>query len=253
MSSSTDTTIHDARRDAGLPEPRPRIYAAFASYKGIPVEEAQERVCAAELTQAGYDVGIAIVPGVALLDFARNELFKQAVLAACEWTLFMDDDARIAARSMREMLDLDMPVLSAPVQMRTESRAPNVAWNGQPVTHPNGLQTLDCAVTGLGAVLVRRDAMERIWEHYQHLHYRSPYDGKRTLALFSSTLVPAVELNPEDTSGENILQGDDLIFSWRIRQAGLKIRAYMQATTQHADLPPYCLAHDERYFRKPAP
>lgn len=232
---------------------RPRIFAAFASYKGISQEEARERVCAAELEQAGYDVGIAIVAGVALLDFARNELLKQSQLLGCAFTLFMDDDARIAARSIRQMLELNLPVLSAPVQMRSDGNKPNVGWHGksQPVTHADGLQTLECLQTGLGAVLMTREAVETLCSHYETLHYRSPYDGKRTLAIFSSTLVPAVEINPDDASGDNLLLGDDLIFSWRLRQAGLTIRAFMQATTQHADLPTYCFADDARYFRRP--
>jgi hypothetical protein len=226
------------------------IIVLVPSYRGITNEEALERASAKDLESAGHKVGAVVVRKVALLDFARNELLKQGRLLSTDYLLWLDDDARVEARTIRNMLDLDLPVVAAPVQMRGEAGAPNVAMISQPFTHPNGLQTVECSWLGLGCVLMKREAVEQVWNRWKGLHYRSPADGKPTLNLFGSTLVPADELDPSDKSGDQILLGDDLIFSWRMRQAGLTLRALLQAVTQHADLPRYCLAEDERWFRR---
>ena len=214
--------------------------------------EILERASAKELEAAGHSVGCVVVRRVALLDSARNELLKQGRLLRPDFIVWLDDDARVEARTIRDMLSLDLPVLAAPVQMRGGQGMPNVKIIAPPVAHANGLQTVECAWLGLGCVLMRMDAVDRVWEHFSHMHYRSPADGKRSLHLFGSTLVPVKELDPDDTTDDNVLLGDDLIFSYRMRQAGLTLRALVQAVTQHADLPRYCLAEDERFFKRPA-
>jgi hypothetical protein len=221
------------------------------SYKGISDAEVLERASAADLEAAGHRVNSVVVRRVALLDVARNELFKQGRRLATDYVLWLDDDARVEARTIRTMLLLDLDVVAAPVQMRGDARAPNISIVSQPVTHPSGLQTVECSYLGLGCVLMKRSAVNRIWDYWvSERHYRSPADGKLSVELFGSTLLPVAGIDPTDTSGDRVLLGDDLIFSWRMREAGLTLRALLQAVTQHADLPRYCLAEDERYFRR---
>ena len=220
------------------------IFLAVPSYKGISDEAARALIGAEDIERAGIKVATCVVRQVALLDLARNELLAMAHDLGFDYVLFQDDDARTASTSIREMIvaadTYRFPVLSAPVQMRVENRAPNVFQPGPPIAIGDGQYVCEIAWTGLGSVLVSREAIKTLVEKYADRHYRSiARPGKTAWNLFRSDTVSP--LDPSAPEGARDFAGDDRIFCHLLREAGFKLRAFMFAVTDHRGMGRYCL------------
>ncbi len=241
-----------------------RVVLAVPSYRGISAEEALALVGGEELRRANIDIRPLIVRKVALLDYARNELLAMAHASGAAYTLWQDDDTRTDSSSIREMIALaetsEVDVLSAPVEMKRDTlpRQPNVGLSGGPVATAAGSLVAQIAWTGLASVLVSRRATAALVESCRERHYR-PHPTSiailqrlgappRAWNVFGSLTVPATALMPEERGDakddEQVFLGDDKVFSYRAREVGLTMRAFLQAVTDHAGMGRYCMAEE---------
>lgn len=228
-----------------------KLFLAVPSYKGISDAEARGLIEAPVLEQAGIDVTAAVVRGVALLDLARNELLAAFYDSEAELLLFQDDDARTAPSSIRGMIDVmkkhEFDVLTAPVQMRTEAREPNVVPSGPVIALEDGHYVCEGAWTGLGSVLVSRQCVGRLIDKHRSRYYRShARPGKTAWNIFRSDTVPARGHDPGAPEDARDFMGDDRIFSHMLRESGSAIRIFLFAVTDHRGMGRYCLGEELR-------
>jgi hypothetical protein len=210
------------------------IFVAVPSYKRISGERARELCAADALTAAGHEVSVLVLGELALLDVARAELTANAVKHGDELILYQDDDVAVAGKSICAMVDImkrrqDVEILSAPYRMRSEGNLFDVT----PTSEPDADRLAECVWTGLGCVLCKRSAIDKLYAANQALKYPSfTVPGGFAVAIFSSIVTDAEEYDPR-AKGQKMLLGDDRVFCHRLRQVGVLIHAYVDADTEH--------------------
>ena len=177
---------------------------------------------------------------------ARDIIAKQFLASTASHLLFLDDDTAVDYRDVLALIAADYPVSGLAVRLKTQR--PDVAifniWSAllddadrQPLPEPEqrivtvpipGGKRADrpcrfASVPGVGAaaVLVRRDAFERVKAHFGN-----------TLDYGASTLGTWTGFFREIISPSYI--SEDIAFCKRVREAGMEIRLLLDATTQHA-------------------
>jgi hypothetical protein len=186
------------------------------------------------------------------LDLARNEGVTVFLSTTCDINLLIDDDVQIEpAKGVLQMLaaiNAGCDIVSAPCRMRSEGNLFNVIPVGAPVVLGNQ-RVVECAWTGLGAVMVTRRVFETMRAsalarattpacvtcgHKEHETYRSTLMPQYTsVALFKSRIDPARRFFVESPADENVYSLDDKAFSLRALEAGFKIHAAIDVATVH--------------------
>lgn len=215
------------------------VLVTCPSYKGISDAEIRERVDAAALERAGHTVSAVCARGVSLLDAARNELMTAARRVRLPLILMIDDDVSIDAESIELLIratGVGVSIGSAPCKMRKDGHEYNCAPLGDPFER-GGVTLIECAWTGLGAVMVRLEALDALHDRYPELHYQSIGTPDVTsCGIFNSMIVPARKIDPDAPADVNYHFGDDRAFSLRARDVGLAIHAVIDARTKHRDM-----------------
>ena len=174
------------------------------------------------------------------LDLARNELVTQFLSTTCDLTLLLDDDVQLPpdGKSLLEMIrciEGGAAIVSAPCRMRSEGGLFNII----PITEPfelGSVRVVECAWTGLGAVLVHRRVLEKLTEDLIAAGegYRSTScTGRTSAAIFRSIMVPARRLFVEAPAEDQEYLLDDRAFSIRCLDAGFRIHAAIDIATRH--------------------
>jgi hypothetical protein len=167
------------------------------------------------------------------LDLARNEMATIFLSTTCDVTLLLDDDVQIQDGSIGTMLaaiDGGCDIVSAPCKMRGEGLFNVVPTSA--VLEMGGVRVVECAWTGLGAVLATRRVFEKLHEVTEK--YRSTLMPERTsAAIFRSRIEPERRLFVEAPADVNTYLLDDRAFSMRAIEAGFKIHAAIDIGTVH--------------------
>ena len=197
------------------------------------------------------------------LDLARNEMATVFLSTTCDMNLLLDDDVQIGAEWVPKMMagiDAGLDIISAPCRMRSEGNLFNIV----PTTMPEaraGLRVVECAWTGLGAVLVSRRVLEKLHADavrkdsleatgYQRQTYRSQVmPDKISAAIFQSSVQGAKQFFIESPDDLNLYLLDDRVFSLKAHAAGFKIHAAIDVPTCHDGLAGCFSAEMERFDR----
>ena len=217
---------------------------------GISNEEAMSLIDGAALQRMGVQVAVMVARGL-LIDIARNELLAVAYHTGADYALLQDDDVKTTPASVRNMLricqDNGFDVLAAPTQLRGSGR-PNVAVMDHPLATPDGELVATCSWIGLGlgSVLVSRRAIQTIVDAHRDRHYRSwLMPDRQAWNVFRSDTIAYERLAESERGelppGESILVADDQVFFFLMREAGLTLRAYLNAVTEHGNMGQYCM------------
>lgn len=183
------------------------------------------------------------------LDLARNEMATAFLSTTCDMNLLLDDDVQLpmteAVPAMMAALDAGCDIVSAPCRMRSEGNLFNIVPLGLP-TEMGGLRVVECAWTGLGAVLVSRRVMEKLHADAVAADsrpnplsrgrqtYRSTVMPDRlSAAIFQSSVEPAKQFFLEAPEDLNLYLLDDRVFSLKCHAAGFKIHAAVDVPTLH--------------------
>lgn len=217
-----------------------------------------------ELEKVGHKLHGASVYRMPL-DLARNEMATVFLSTTCDMNLMIDDDVQVDAGWIPKMMagiDAGLDIISAPCRMRSEGNLFNVV----PTTLPGevgGLRVVECAWTGLGAVLVsrrvferlhadavRKDSLEATGVPYQRQTYRSQVmPDKISAAIFQSSVQGAKQFFIESPDDLNLYLLDDRVFSLKAHAAGFKIHAAIDVPTCHDGLAGCFSAEMERFDR----
>ena len=173
------------------------------------------------------------------LDLARNELGTLFLDTTCGLNLLLDDDVQLPDATsiirMIRIVEAGAAIVSAPCRMRSAGELFNII----PLTEPfelGGARVVECAWTGLGAVLVHRRVFEKLKEDLLEKGegYRSiTLKGVTTAAIFRSMMVPARQLFVEAPAEDQEYLLDDRAFSIRALDAGFRIHAAIDVATRH--------------------
>lgn len=182
------------------------------------------------------------------LDLARNEMATVYLSTTCDLAMLLDDDVQVEPADvlkMMEAIDGGCSIVTAPCRMRSDGHLFNII----PLTEPElkgHTRVVECAWTGLGAVLIAREVFEKLLADALQRDasgsppgreaetYRSTVmPGKTSAAIFKSRIDPATRFFLESPPNENIYSLDDKAFSLRALEAGFKIHAAIDVHTCH--------------------
>ncbi len=186
------------------------------------------------------------------LDLARNELGTAFLSTTADAALLLDDDVQIVpsegALQMIAAIKMGCDIVSAPCRMRSEGNLFNVVPTTE-IARVGAVRVVECAWTGLGAVMVHRRVFERMHAlaterskkpactscgRAELETYRSTVMPKYiSAAIFKSRIDPARRFFVEAPLDENVYSLDDKAFSLSAVEAGFKIHAAIDVGTVH--------------------
>ena len=124
----------------------------------------------------GVNVSAVYMSYDALVQRARNDIFKLAVDAQVDDLVFIDCDVDWQPQDFFKLLDHDVQIVAAPIIKKSDAQHTySVKMLGDYKIQDNGLVEVDGCATGM--MRVRSDAMHRIWasaEEYQERHKDEP-------------------------------------------------------------------------------
>lgn len=107
----------------------------------------------------------------ALVQRARNDIFKLAVDLNVDDLVFIDCDVDWNPMDFFKLLDHDAQIVAAPIIKKNDVEQYSVKLLGEFIIEENGLAPVDGVATGF--MRIRQDAIHKIWEaseEYQELH-----------------------------------------------------------------------------------
>jgi hypothetical protein len=112
----------------------------------------------------------------ALVQRARNDIFKLAVDAQVDDLVFIDCDVDWSPHDFFKLLEHDVSIVSAPIIKKSDAtHTYSVKLLGDYDVNENGLVEVDGCATGF--MRIRSDALHRIWDsapEYQEKHKTEP-------------------------------------------------------------------------------
>jgi hypothetical protein len=196
-----------------------------------------------------------------MADLARSELATVFLSTTCDVNVLVDDDCQVSPTWIPKMvsaIDAGCDIISAPCLLRNHGGADagTKTFNVLPTSEPvemGGLRVVECAWTGLGAVMVSRQVMERLHAsaleasakppcptcgHKDRQTYQSVLMRERTsAAIYQSSVQPATRFLAGAPDDINIFLLDDRVFSFKAIELGFKIHAAIDVPTVHDGMP----------------
>lgn len=111
----------------------------------------------------------------ALVQRARNDIFKLAYDSKVDDLFFIDCDVDWNPADFFRMLEHDVDIVAAPIVKKNDIEQYSVKLLGDFKVQDNGLAEVDGVATGF--MRIRRDAIEKLWsasEEYKELHKPEP-------------------------------------------------------------------------------
>lgn len=198
-----------------------------------------------ELEKSGHSLSGGSVYRMPL-DLARNELATVFLSTTCDLNLLLDDDVQIDPGGLLKMvtaIDGGCDIVSAPCRLRDHAHGgaqAEHAFNVRPIGRHSlmgdvgGVQTLvdECEMTGLGAVLVKRHVLEKLFGG--SLKYASRLmPDRQSSAIFTSEVSDATALLAGAPADLRVYILDDVVFSMKALKLGFKIHAALGVGTTH--------------------
>jgi hypothetical protein len=214
-----------------------KIFIAVPSYNGI--QAMTMGTILQILSATGCPAKLSLYPDCALITLARSELLGKFLRSDCTHLFFIDADVSFDPFLIGRMLDTGIDVVTGVYCSRKPPYKLNLNRMAPPhITEtPAGEQLLEIHSTGLGCTLVSRKAIEETCKLNPDLEYISERDHEPTFALFMET----ISASPVD--GVKRFMGEDIMFFWRLRDAGFPAFAVINATITH-DGKDFCLADE---------
>lgn len=143
----------------------------------------------------------------ALVQRARNDIFKLAVDSNIDDLVFIDCDQDWDPMDFFKLLDHDVEIVAAPVPKKSDIPQYNVKLLGGYKVLENGLAEVDGIGTGM--MRIRSDALKKIWEASEE--YKEPHKEEPSRMVFDVKVV----------NGD--LWSEDIVFCDRWQKLGGKI------------------------------
>jgi len=124
----------------------------------------------------GINVSAVYMSYDALVQRARNDIFKLAVDAQIDDLVFIDCDVDWQPADFFKLLEHDVQIVAAPIIKKSDAQHTySVKLTSDYKIQDNGLVEVDGAATGM--MRIRADAIKQIWdvsEEYQERHKEEP-------------------------------------------------------------------------------
>lgn len=212
-----------------------KVFIAVPVYGGV---SALTMGCILQVLNSGLPAQLSIYPDCALVTLARSELLASFLHSDCTHLFFIDTDISFNPMLVRQMAESGKDVVANAYVGRHPPYDPmiNLVSPYNLVKGANGSKMLEIHSTGLGCCMVSRKAAEETCKLFPELEYQSAH-GHNAWALFLEAIRPA----PPD----NILKfmGEDIMFFFRLREAGFPAFTMVDATITHSKRD-FCLAND---------
>jgi len=144
----------------------------------------------------------------AMIQRARNDIFKLAYEAKVDDLVFIDVDQDWNSNDFFKLLEHNVSVVGAPVCKKSDIEQYNVRLLGDFKVLENGLAEVDGI--GTGFLRIRKDIIELMWEK-EYKEYEEPNNRGKSKAIF--------EVLVED----NMLYSEDIVFCNKLANLGIKI------------------------------
>jgi len=174
--NKTDTSSVSEEAAAEAPKFR-NVMVAAPSYDGK--VNAWHASALTETAKIGLANGINIIVVYmsfdALVQRARNDIFKLAYDSKVDDLFFIDTDVDWNPADFFRMLEHDVPLVAGAVVQKSDMQNYGLKLLGEFKIEDNGLAQFDGAATGF--MRIRRDAIEQIWDaasEYQEPHKPEP-------------------------------------------------------------------------------
>jgi hypothetical protein len=208
-----------------------RIFWLTPSYSGMRLSTVKNVLETRELlVGSGYKFqfdGIEHMP----LDVARNEIAGMFLRSKCDVALLMDDDGTVDSSWIAKVLPLidRYPVLSFPQLLRPKFDRYNVMLADEKICE-RGIRLQRCILTGLGAVLLAREVVQKMADAAPM--YDSVDPNLPSPMIFSSMIVAKERIPFLDGKGVTpfTIATDDIVFSLQCQSP---IYAVVDAVTTH--------------------
>lgn len=156
----------------------------------------------------GINVSAVYMSYDALVQRARNDIFKLAVDAQVDDLVFIDCDVDWQPQDFFKLLDHDVRIVSATIIKKSDAEySYSVKLLNDYEIEDNGLVSVDGNATGF--MRIRSDAIEKIWEACEE--YQEPHKPEPIRMVFDVKVV----------NGQ--LWSEDIVFCQRWRDLGGKI------------------------------
>jgi hypothetical protein len=123
----------------------------------------------------GINVTCVYMSYDALVQRARNDIFKLAIDSDVDDLFFIDCDVDWNPVDFFRMLEHDADIVASPLVKKADVEQYGVKLIGEFVVEENGLVSVDGVSTGF--MRIRKDAILKLWEaseEYQELHKQEP-------------------------------------------------------------------------------
>lgn len=183
----------------------------------------------------GCNIQLSLYPDCALIAFARSELLGRFLRSDCSHMLFIDCDISFDPSLINRMLGTNKDVITAVYSSRHPPYDVKINKSeSSKIIKVNRERLIEIHSTGLGCTLISRRAVEETCKFFPELEYFSD-GGSKSYALFLEAVRPA----PPDNIPK--FMGEDIMFYWRLRDAGFPAYAMVDAVVKH-DNRDFCLA-----------
>ena len=204
------TGVSKAQAENTNEQPRVRnVMVASPSYDGKAT--VWHIAALVESAKIGLANGVNIIPIYmsydALVQRARNDIFKLAIDTGVDDLFFIDCDVDWNPQDLFRLLSHDAAIVAAPIIKKSDQTTFSVKLLGEFKVLENGLTEVDGVATGF--MRIRRDALEKIWDSCEE--YMEPHKPEPSRMVFDVKIV----------DGE--LWSEDIVFCNRWLELGGKV------------------------------
>lgn len=143
----------------------------------------------------------------ALVQRARNDIFKLALDSKVDDLFFIDCDIDWNPNDFFRMLEHDVSVVAAPVVKKSDMEQYNVKMTEKFIIEDNGLAVVDGV--GTGFMRIRSDIIQKVWD--VSVEYNEPHKEQPIRMVFEVKIA------------NGMLQSEDISFCEKVMEIGEKV------------------------------
>jgi len=210
-----------------------KVYCAIASYERPEWGFILSKDCVFKKSiEAGIKITMRLIGGSSLICRVRNELLADFIAGDHEYLLSLDDDLELPENTIIDLLEADKDIIGGFYRIKDilhPKTAVRVYENGpEPCEILKKEMVIPVIYVSTGIMLVKREVVERMIEHYKELHYLKNVTNERRWGLYQPYIY------------QNEYLSEDWAFCQRARDIGFEVWAHGGIRADHWGKHKYC-------------